>query len=374
MTRRRSSVAESKDVTQTGEIADTLAQVSKRYGDTVVRKAREVRQPDRISTGSFMLDFALLGGIPVGRISMVIGSKHSGKSMIASKIIGNAQRKYPDATPVLIDVEKTFEPTWAEKLGVDIAKLPVVEADTGEMAVDLADAFLQSRETSLIVIDSLAALVPNKEAEASAEDSFVGLQSRLIGSMCRKLNSGLIKERMRGHDVTVLFINQYRTKIGVMYGDPRTAPGGHAVEHFPSLIWQMKNKEKMGKDEDYEVESVLENEHAFKIEKNKMNDGPRTGEFRLVRAPRDVEHLRTGEIDDSKTLLAFAKKFGVYSGGGKYWKLEFAKQSHQFDSAAEAAIFLNQNRAVYRSLYAYLIREQAKHLGMPEEFLRTFKV
>ena len=374
MTRTRTR-RDDTDVTKQGEFAETLAQVEKRYGHQAVRKAFEVKQPERISTGSFMLDFALLGGIPVGRISMVIGNKSSGKSMIANKIIANAQRKWPDKTPVLIDVEKTFEPRWAAKLGVNIQKLPVIEADTGEMAVDLADAMLGTLETSLVVVDSLAALLPNREADSSAEDSHVGLQSRLIGSMCRKLNAGMIKERMRGHAVTVLFLNQYRTKIGVMKGDPRTAPGGLAVEYFPSLTFQMKNKETMGKDEDTEVESVIENEHAFKIEKNKLNPGPRTGIFRLVRVPRESEHLDEGDIDDSKTMLTYAKKFGVFSGGGKYWTLKFEDQEHKFEGGVTSAqLALNSDRALYQSLYNWLIREQAIHLGMPQDFVDSFEV
>src|SRR5690606_3448584 len=127
-------------------------------------------------------------------------------------------------TVAIIDVEGTHDATWSEKNGVDQDKLLVVKPETGEMAVDTADALCSTKEVSLIVVDSIAALTPFKEVEDSADDQHVGLQARLVGRMVRKLTSTLISERNRGHEVTVLFINQYRMKIGVMFGDPRTMP------------------------------------------------------------------------------------------------------------------------------------------------------
>lgn len=356
------------------ELKETFAAVEKRYGaqgHRVVRNGRSVPQPYRLSTGCFMLDFALLGGIPSGRISMVLGSKHSGKSMISCKIIGNVQKQFPDQRAVYIDVEKTFDPVWAEKLGCDVDNLYVVEAESGEMAVDIADAVVGSKETSLLVLDSLAALVPVKEIDSSVEDQHMALQARLIGRALRKLQAGILKERLRGHEVSVLLINQWRTNIGVMFGDPRTAPGGKAAEHFPSLIWTMKNKEKTGKDSN-DIEIVEENEHAFTISKWKCNNGPRTGEFRLVRTNRPEESLSEGDIDDSKTILAYAKKFGAWSGGGTNQRLEFADFNKRFSKVQDAVVFLNENRRIHKALSQWVIREQAKSLGMPKEFLDRF--
>ena len=214
------------DKDDNNELEVTFAEIEKRYGTIgypIRRRGGNIVQPVRIPTGAFVLDFALLGGIPMGKVTHLIGNKHSGKSMLASKIMGYAQRQMPDRKCVLIDIEKGFEPIWARKLGCDIDNLEVLEADTGEMAADMADAVVQSKETSLLVIDSLAAMVPTKEAESSAEDHHMALQARLIGHVCRKMISDMTKERMRGHDVAVLFINQWRTKIGQMFGDPRTS-------------------------------------------------------------------------------------------------------------------------------------------------------
>jgi recombination protein RecA len=359
------------------ELDETFAKIQKRYGTSsypIVRKGDNSYQPERIPTGSFVLDMALLGGIPMGKITQLLGNRHSGKSMMAYKVMGYAQRKYPEQTTVLIDVENSFDPVWARKLGADTETLEIVDADTGEMAVDIADAVLQSRETSLIVIDSLAALNPSKEMEESSEDHNVALQARLIGKLMRKMNYGIIKERKREHNVGVICLNQYRTKIGVMFGDPRTAPGGYAAEHFPHLTVQMKNKERVGKDPEYEIEQVVENEHAFKVVKNKVNNGPRTGEFRLCRMDRSEDFIKEGEIDDAKTMLSYAKKFGVYSGGGGSWTLAFEEYEHKVRNVDEAVRFLNENREWYWSLYNWLIREQSIRMGMDDYFVQRFEV
>jgi recombination protein RecA len=351
------------------ELNDTMAAIKKRYGDASIRLASNVYQPDRISTGVFTLDFALLGGIPHNRISMIVGERHAGKSMLANMIIANAQRQYPEQTPVLLDVEGTFESTWAEKLGVDLERLPTISCETGEMGVDVGDAIIQSAETSLLVVDSLAALVPMKEVESSAEDAHVGLQARLIGSFIRRLTSGLIKERKRGHYVTVLFLNQFRTKIGVTYGDPRTIPGGKALEFATSVQVIIKNKEKSGSTAEG-IDTMLANEHAFTVTKNKLNNGPRTGEFVLVREPDEESGLLPGDVDDASTVLAFAKKFNLYTGSGQKWTLDFGDQSkYTFGKAKDAIQMLREDKEMYRGLRTHILRLQAAKLGMTDEFI-----
>lgn len=350
------------------ELDDTFKQVAKRYGEGVVRKASTVLQPDRISTGVFTIDFALLGGIPQNRVSMIVGERHSGKSTLACLIAASAQRMYPDQTPVILDVEGTFDPVWAEKLGVDVDSLPVVHPDSGEMAVDIADAVIGSAETSLIIVDSIAALTPMKEIDASAEDAFVGLQARLVGNLVRRATSSLIRERRRGHLVTVLFLNQFRMKIGVSFGDPRTLPGGKALEFATSVQMIIKNKENKGKSI-HGVETMTHNEHSFTITKNKLNGGPRTGEFVLVREYDENTELHPGEVDDAATVLAFAKKFGLYSGGGSRWTLDFDEYEVEFSKAAEAIQALRDDRELYWALRTHLIRMQAESQGMPQEFI-----
>lgn len=364
-------------MTSKSELEETFASIEKQYGTEghpIRRKANRIPQPMRIPTGVFVLDLALLGGIPSSRISDVVGMKHSGKTMISTMIAGNAQRLFPDQKVVWVDTEHQFDPVWAEKLGCDTSQLEVVDPETAEMAVDIIDALVGSWETSLVILDSLAALIPSKEAESSVEDQFIGLQARLIGRLMRKANSGIIAERHRGHRVSVLTINQYRVNIGQMFGDPRTEPGGKAVEHFPSLKWTMKNKEKIGKDEEYDTEVVVENEHAFTITKWRGNNGPRTGEFRLCRAPRPAESITEGQVDDSKTMLSYAKKFGAWVGAGTNQRLEFEEFAQRFRNIQEAVVFLNENRDIRSYLYNWLIREQAIHMGMPNDFLAGFQV
>jgi len=371
MPERRSKTAAKKTVKKKAmhsELKETLGAVTKRYGNNSVRMASKVVQPNRISTGAFTLDLALLGGIPDNRLSMVVGERHAGKSMVASKIIAAAQRQFPNQTPVVLDVEGTFESTWAGKLGVNLDTLPIIPCETGEMAVDVGTAVTESEGTSLLVVDSIAALVPMKEVDASAEDAFVGLQARLVGNFIRRITSALIKERKRGHFITVLFLNQFRSKIGG-YGDPRTLPGGKALEFATSVQVIIKNKENKGRSTEG-IEMLTDNEHSFTITKNKLNNGPRTGEFVLVREDDEETGLTVGDIDDAYTLLQFAKKFKVYGGGGTKWRLEFEDYNFVFGRASEAVASLHEDRDLYWDLRNHIIRLQAAKLGMPQEFIK----
>ena len=197
------------------EMSKVLAEIRKRYGEHAAVKGSEIKQPFRIPTGIFTFDYSTLGGIPHNRVSMFSGPKHSGKTTAAERCIVGAQRTMPDQQCVFLDVEGTRDATWGGKIGVDNDALLVVHPDTGEQAVDILDALVRTRETSLLVVDSIAALLPHKEAEKSAEDdSIPGLQSKLITSMLRKISAGMIAERKRGHYVSVLVINQQRSKLG----------------------------------------------------------------------------------------------------------------------------------------------------------------
>ena len=353
------------------ELEDTLAAMRKRYGPNIAALANDVGQPERIPTNIFMLDLALLGGVPHNRITHIVGERSAGKSMLSDKIIAGVQGQFPDQKAVKLDIEGTHETTWSNKLGVDPERLLVVQPETGEHAVDMADALCSSKEVSLLVIDSIAALVPLREIEASAEDALVGEQARLVGRMIRKVTAVLIKERARGHAITVIFLNQFRTKIGG-YGDPRTLPGGRAIEFCATVQLIMKNKEEMGRD-DFDVEAVVENEHSFLVQKNKMNGGLRAGEFRLRRQPNPEMGLAEGDIDEASTMLAYAKKFGVYTGGGSSWKLEFNDYSQKFRGANEASQALYQDPDMKWSLRNFLIAEHATHLGMSEEFIGRYR-
>lgn len=371
MARLRNSAPSSKD----SEIDKTLAEVRKRFGGAAMTYASDTEQPDRISTGVFTLDLCLLGGVPTSRVSMVVGERHAGKSLLAALIAGNAQKKYPDRSVVYIDVEGTYDTVWGSKLGVDNSQMYLFKPETGEAVVDVADAFVHTKETSLIIIDSIAALTPFKEIESSAEDALVGLQARLVGGLIRKVTSGMIKERLRGHEVTVLFVNQYRAKIGGFspFGEPKSIPGGKALEFSTSVQIVIKNKEEKGKSE-IGTDIIAVNEHSFTVTKNKLNGGGRSGEFMLRRIYDDNTGLGEGEIDDAATVLAFAKKFGIYTGGGQSWSLEFWDFAHKFKNTNEAILFLYENRDHFAALKQCLLSMQAQQLNMPEYFIERFYV
>ena len=290
-------------------------------------------------------------------------------SMLSNKIIANAQRQFPDKKVILLDTEGTFESVWAEKLGVDIDALEVAECETGEMALDIADAILQSIETSLVVVDSIAAMEPMKERESSAEDHLVAFHAKLIAEFVRKTTSIMIEERRRGHYVTLLNLNQFRSDIGGYGMNPRKIPGGRALGHATSFDIIMKNKENKGSDSN-DMQTVTYNEHTYTITKNKMNNGPRTGEFVLVREYNEATGMMEGDVDDAKTVFSVAKKFGFVGGAGKNQWLEFLDYKTKFSLQDKAIQMLRDEHDLYWRLRTHIIRKQAEKLGMPTEFIR----
>ena len=351
-----------------GELKETMDAVQKRYGN-VMRTASEVLQPDRISTGVFIMDLATLGGLPRSRATMIVGERHAGKTMLACKVIASAQRQYPNEYVVFVDVEGTFDSTWAADLGVDIDALQIVHPETGEQAVDICDAMLGTEGVSLVVIDSVAALVPNRELDSSAEDAHVGIQARLVGNFVRKATATMIRQRRNGSAVSLLFLNQFRTKIGGYGHDNRTIPGGKALEFSTSLQIIVKNKENKGKSSEG-TDSVVTNEHPYTITKCKTNNGPRTGEFQLVREDEAVPSLLKGEVDNSPTILTYAKKFGYYTGAGKNQTLEFADFKQSFGKQDECIQFLRDNFDVQNQLWWTLVAHQARSQKMPDEYVK----
>lgn len=358
------------------ELKEVLSQIRKRYGDNTVVNGDTIRQPWRIPTGIFTFDYATLGGIPHNRVTMFHGPKHSGKTTASLRCIAGAQQSLPDQQAVLVDIEGTFDSTWAEKVGVNTSELNVAAPDTGEHAVDLTVGLIHAREVSLVVIDSLAAMLPIKESESSAEDSLVGQQSRLITSMLRKTSAALIQERKRGHYVTLVLINQQRAKIGGWAppgGEALSNPGGKAVGFFTSLEARWKNKELVKKD-DAGFDTLECNEHAFAIEKNKMNGGMRTGEFRMMRRADEEMGLTEGQIDDASTMVAFAKKLGWLTGGGRGGQtISFGDYEVQGANGMELAKALYADPDMYWRFRCHLIADHAERQGMKPEFVHYLR-
>ncbi len=353
------------------ELDQLVTAMQKKYGAAIITRAAEQRQPWRIPTSIFSFDLATCGGVPHNRMIMFHGPQHSGKSTAAEKVIAGAQRSIPHGRVCHIDVEGTRDTVWGGKLGVDNESLLYSKPEAGEHAVDIAEAMVRTREISLVVIDSIAAMTAMKEITSSAEDAHVGLQARLISSMSRKLTSALIAERHRGHFVTVLVINQQRSKIGGWAPAGQEAlslPGGKALGYAMTLQAKFKNKEVLSKDS-MGFETTEYNEHAFKLDKNKMNAGLKDGEYQLMRRDSTQFPLLEGDIDDAPSMLAHAKKIGCYTGGGQSWVLEFPDFRYTFKNADEAILYLYENRDTYWALRCHLIADHAARLGMPQDFI-----
>ena len=242
-------------------LTQVLADIEKQFGKGAVMKLgdNEHREIDVISSGSLALDICLgIGGYPKGRIVEIFGPESSGKTTFALHAIAEAQKKGGRAA--FIDAEHSLDPQYAAKLGVNINELLLSQPDNGEQALEICEALVRSGAISVIVIDSVAALVPQAEIEGEMGDSHVGLQARLMSQALRKL-SGVISKT----NTIAIFINQLREKVGVMFGNPETTPGGRALKFYASVRLDIRRSEqiKLGTD-------IIGNKTSIKVVKNKM--------------------------------------------------------------------------------------------------------
>ncbi len=345
-----------------GELGALLEATQKVHGPNVIRAAEIMPRFKHLPTNVFALDLALHGGFTEAAISLLYGREASGKTTIAMRTLASAQRKYPDMTPVFVDVEGTYHPKWAERHGIDNSNMLLIQPDTGEQALDLASAAVSAAETSIIVVDSLAALTPMKELEKSMEDPTVGDAGKLIARFCRVTQAKLNAERKRGHRPAMIWINQFREKIAFM-GDTRTLPGGKAQHYAASTKLEMKNKEIQGKGDESGILSV--NEHAFKVDKSKSGVAMRTGEFTMVRNPENP--LGQGFIDEAKTVVNWAKKTGVITGGGSSWRVD--DLDRKFSRLQEIADYFYSDWDFYEALKQRLIMDYREHCELEREYL-----
>lgn len=352
----------------------TLKEINKAWGDGLVMQANAIQQPVRIPTGIFALDLATCGGIPVRGISMFHGRRSSGKTTSALKTLAMAQKLWPDKTHIFVDAEHALETVWAEKLGVDVDRLLVVKPETGEQAVDMIDALLQTPDVGLMVLDCIAALIPMKELDNSAEDAHVGIHAKLVTTLMRRVTAAFSKARQTGRMMAFLCINQERAGIGKWAPPGQEAinlPGGKALDHYTMLQVKFKNKENISKDHQG-IETLEFNEHAFQIDKNKMNAGLRKGEFQLMRRPNPEKNLFEGDLDDCGTMIAYAKKVGIYTGGGSSWTLDLNGRPLKFKSADDACQHFQEDFDEFWDLRNHLIALHAAKLGMPASFVQRF--
>ena len=277
-----------------------LAQIEKNYGKgAIMRLGEDIPvNVDAISTGSLSLDLALgVGGVPRGRIVEIYGPESSGKTTLALHILASAQKKGGEVA--FIDVEHALEPAYARALGVDIDSLLISQPDTGEQALDICEALVRSGAIDVVVVDSVAALLPRSELEGEMGESSVGVVARLMSQALRKLAGTISKT-----NCIVVFINQLREKIGVMYGNPETTPGGRALKYFSSVRIDVRRIEtlKVGGE-------MVGNRTRAKIVKNKVAPPFKEAEFDIIYGEGIS---RVGEIIDLGSKLELIDKSGAW--------------------------------------------------------------
>ena len=314
---------------KTKDLKETLSQIEKQFGKgTVMRMGdKEILDIPSISTGSVGLDIALgIGGIPQGRVTEIYGPESSGKTTLTLQIIAECQKK--GGTAAFIDAEHALDPQYAGKLGVNVDDLLLSQPDTGEQALEVADMLVKSNSVDLVVVDSVAALVPRAEIEGEMGDHHVGLQARLMSQALRKITGNIQRS-----GATVIFINQIRMKIGVMFGSPETTTGGNALKFYSSVRLDIR---RIGAVK--EGDEVIGNETRVKVVKNKVSPPFRQAEFQIMYGQG---------INSEGEILDFGQKLGVIEKAGSWYSHKGEKIGQ---GKVNASTFLKENTAIRDAL------------------------
>ncbi len=288
------------DTAKQHSLDKTLSDLTKRFGDGAIMRLGEAHhmQVDVIPSGSLALDIALgIGGVPRGRVTEVYGPESSGKTTLCQHIVAEAQKR--GGVCGYIDMEHALDPIYAAKCGVDVENLYIAQPDTGEQALEIAEALVRSGAMDVVVVDSVAALVPRAEIEGEMGDSHMGLQARLMSQALRKL-SGAIKQS----NTSVIFTNQLRMKIGVMFGNPETTTGGNALKFYASIRLDVRRIQaiKVGQD-------ITGSRTRIRVTKNKVAPPFREAEFDIM---YNEGISKVGELVDMGVALEIITKRGAF--------------------------------------------------------------
>ena len=320
----------------------TLSQIQKRFGEGALMRLGDAATfaVEAISTGSISLDIALgIGGIPRGRVTEIYGPEASGKTTLCQHIVAEAQRA--GGVCAFIDMEHALDPTYAEKVGVDIENMYIAQPDTGEQALEIADSLVRSGAIDVIIIDSVAALVPRAELEGDMGDATMGNQARLMSQALRKL-SGAIKQS----NTAMVFTNQLRQKIGVMFGNPETTTGGQALKYYASVRLDVRRLQAIK-----DGQQMMGNRIRVRVTKNKVAPPFRQAEFDIMYAEGIS---KTGDLLDLGVEHEIIDKRGAFYsyretrlGQGRENSKRFLKENAEVASEIEKAV--QEIAAPYRS-------------------------
>jgi recombination protein RecA len=321
-------------------LENAMNQITKRYGDGSIMRLGEAHalQVEVIPTGSLSLDLALgIGGIPRGRVTEVFGPESSGKTTICQHIVAETQRM--GGTAAFIDMEHALDPAYAERCGVDVDNLLIAQPDMGEQALEIAETLVRSGAVDLVVIDSVAALVPRSELEGDMGDATMGVQARLMSQALRKL-SGAIKQT----NTAVVFTNQLRQKIGVMFGNPETTTGGMALKFYSSVRMDVRRIQSIKSGSE-----IIGSRTRVRVVKNKVAPPFRTAEFDIM------YNEGVSKVGD---LLDLAVEYEIINKRGSFYSYGETRLGQGREKSKE---FLRQNPDMAED-----IENQVRQMAMPE--------
>jgi recombination protein RecA len=313
-------------------VLDVFTSFQKKHGDSIGAFGGYAQSSERLPTGLFPLDLALGGGLPRGKVTTIFGPESSGKTNIALCCIRMAQLLYPEQICVFLSIEG-FDPEWAKVMGVDVDKLLVVQPSYAEQVIDFAAKFLSAADCSLVVLDSIAAMISTQELEKGGDGAIVGSSAIVVNRLVRATTQALSESEKIGHFPTLLYINQIRHKIGVMYGSPETTPGGMGPLFQSSVRLRVYGKNVT----DPKISKVLPimKDISFQLPKNKCPIVAASGAVQMITVAHNG--FRPGDCDDWNTIASYLKNLGMLGKKekGQGW-LMFDKEYHKLEDCEGA--------------------------------------